>query len=162
MSLGKLGALAHFVAHECGGADAERLNEVLWRVDIASFKAAGMSVSGETWVKRGGGVAPLRMDEALDGLVRDGLLALDPAAPAGVRRFVPLAPPNPRALAGDERRLAASAAGERGEQGLEPILNAAREGEEIPLYAVLAARGGRITPAVLAWANAVVDGAVHS
>ena len=162
----RLKDLVHYIVHECrdrpGRLGAERLNEVLWCADVGSFKELGEPISGETYVKLRHGPAPRRIGEALDELRDEGRIAVrEPSGRYGAGKFLSLAEPDPGALSDGERRLASDAvaavcgpaAGRIGDMGRDAIREAARPGEEIPVYASLAANEGEITPEVLAWAN---------
>ena len=158
----KLRDLAHLAVREFGDVPYRPgdalLRDALWRADAGAFRKLGRPISGAAWVKRGGAPAPEGLDEALDALALEGRIAVrERSGPDGGRTFVPLAEPDPRALAAEEQRIAsdavAAALGAPAED-YSAIADAAQEGEEIPIGAVLAARSGEVTPEARARAEA--------
>lgn len=159
---GKFKDLVHCVVREFGEVPYRPgdalLCDALWRADAGAFRKLGRPIAGAAWVKRGGAPVPRGLEEALDALALEGRIAVrERSGPDGGRTFVSLAEPDPRALAAEERHIAqgavAAALGAPAED-YSAIADAAREGEEIPIGAVLAARSGEITPEVRAWADA--------
>ena len=136
------------------------LRDALWRADAGAFRKLGRTITGAAWVKRGGAPVPEGIDEALDALALEGRIAVrERSGPDGGRTFVSLAEPDPRALAAEERQLASGAAAAAlgaPAEDYSAITDAAHEGEEIPIGAVLAARSGEVTPEVRAWADAAM------
>ena len=162
----KLKDLVHCIVHECKDRPdrlgAVRLNKVLWYADVSSFKEHGEPISGETYVKRQYGPVPLRIGAVLEELRDEGKIAVqEPSGQYDTRKFLSLAEPDPGALSDDERRCVSDVvdavcsltASKISDMSHDAIWEAAYIGEEIPVYATLAANEGEITPEVLAWAN---------
>ena len=162
----KLEALVHYIVHECryrpDRLGAVRLNKALWYADVSAFKANGKPITGESYVKRQYGPVPRRIGEALDGLQRKGAITVrEPSGLYDTRKFESLREPDPGALTGDEQRRASDVvaavcsvtASRISDLSHDAIWDAAYSGEEIPIYATLAANEGEITPEVIAWAN---------
>jgi hypothetical protein len=170
MATEKFKALVHFMVHECrehpGRLGAIRLNKALWYTDVVAYKMNGVPVTGETYVKRKHGPVPSHILATLRALQEEGkILIREPEHQYDPRKFLALASPEPAHLSDDERELARSildlvcgySANEISELTHDIIWNAAAEGEEIPMYATLAASRGEITNEVRAWASGLVQ-----
>ena len=162
--------LVHYIVHECRDRPDRlgdvRLNEALWYADAGAFRKHGKPITGETYVKRRHAPVPRRIGEALDDLRREGRIAVrERSGPYGARNFISLADPDPHALSGDERMRTSEAvaavcgvtASRIGGMTRDAIWDAAYDGEEIPIWATLAANDGEITPDVIAWANKGIE-----
>lgn len=169
MATAKFKALVHFIVHECrdqpSRLGAIRLNKALWYTDVFAYKMNGVSVTGESYVKRKKGPVPAHILTTLRELKDEGkILIQEPEFLYDARKFVSLASPNVESLSDDERVLAKSilqtvcgyTANGISELTHDIIWDAAAEGEEIPLFATLASESGEVTDAVRTWANAVV------
>lgn len=166
----KFKALVHFLVHECSEAPARlgsiRLNKTLWFIDLFSYLETGKSVTGGNYVKRERGPVPATILKALGGLVQDGkLIVLEPEHRYDARKFISLETPDISSFKPDELELAKGIlhavldyrADEISELTHEEIWEAAQEGEEIPLYAILASGKGEITESVKEWAESIVE-----
>lgn len=166
MSKEKFKALVHFMVHECKDdpdrLGAIRLNKALWYTDVAAFKANGTSVSGESYVKRQRGPVPARVLAALRELKDEGKIQIEePKHHYDARKFISMQEPSSNLLSEDERGLAQHVlecvcgvtANEISEISHDIVWEAAELGEEIPLYATLAANEGAITEEMRAWAQ---------
>lgn len=164
----KLRALAHYIAHECrgqpGGLHDARLNLTLWLAEARAFREDGKPITGETYVKRQDGIAPRRIGEALDVLEREGAIGVrwrgEPPRRSAIESLREPASGDP--ASSEHRRALAAAKTTASTAGVmistlagwhDAIRSAAYIGEEIPIFAVLAANEGEVTPEVIAWAN---------
>ncbi|KAA3448862.1 hypothetical protein C7I87_19520 [Mesorhizobium sp. SARCC-RB16n] len=165
MATAKFKALVHFIVHECRDhphrLGAIRLNKTLWYTDVLSYKMHGLSVTGESYVKRKKGPVPAQILATLRELKDDGkILIQEPEFQYDVRKYISLANPNVETLSEDDRALARSildavcgyTANAVSEMTHDVIWDAAAEGEEIPLYATLASELGEVTEDVKTWA----------
>lgn len=170
MATEKFKALVHFMVEECKTEPAKlgatRLNKALWFADVVSFKLNGVSITGDKYVKRQNGPVPLHILETLRQLEREGKIKIrEPEQQFDVRKFFSLDAPNTDALSENEKALAQSvleavcshSATAISEMSHDVIWHVARIGEEIPLYATLAAVEGEITDESLAWADAQIE-----
>ena len=170
MATEKFKALVHFVVHECRESPARlgaiRLNKTLWYTDVAAYQSAGASVSSETYVKRRMGPAPAHILSTIRELSDEGkILVQEPEGQYDSRKFISLLEPDPGVLSDDEKGLAKHVlsvvlgytANGISEATHDIIWEAADDGEEIPMYATLAADLGEITDDVRSWAGGVLD-----
>lgn len=170
MATEKFKALVHFMVHECvnnpGRLGAVRLNKALWFTDVISYKSNGTSVTGEKYVKRQRGPVPARILSTLEELVaEDKIIIREPEFQYDSRKFLALARPDPSVLSESERDLAATvletvcghSANDISELSHDIIWESAAEGEEIPLYATLAADKGEISEDVRLWADGITE-----
>jgi hypothetical protein len=146
---------------------ATKLNKIAWFADTLSYRLTGSSISGETYVKRQFGPVPKNVLSALESLKNDGkIVQREPKASFQPREFVSLVAPDPSAFSDQERSLldavihevchnhtATSISGLTHDQ----IWDAAIIGEEIPMWAVLAASPGELTVEDFDWATGVVN-----
>lgn len=166
----KFKALVHHIIHKCGDhpeqLGATRLNKVLWFSDIIVYQIKGVSITGETYVKRMFGPVPYHILETLRGLKKDGCIVIkEPEHPYDTREFKSERSPDPDILSEEEKRVASvvldailgRSANNVSEKSHDIIWDAAKEGEEIPLYATLVAVPGEITEEMIEWAKQVVS-----
>ena len=161
--------LIHYICSTCdepAALGATKLNKIAWFADTLSYRLTGSSISGEQYVKRQFGPVPKNVLSALETLEGDGkIVQREPKAAFQPRDFISLQPVDSAVFSDQERTLldtvihevchnhtAASISGLSHDQ----IWNAALMGEEIPLYAVLAAFPGEITNEDLVWADTIV------
>jgi hypothetical protein len=168
MATAKFKALVHFIVHECrehpGRLGAVRLNKTLWYTDVTSYKMNGVSVTGESYVKRKKGPVPAQILATLRELKDEGkILIQEPEFQYDARKFISLMNPNVETLSEEDRVLAKSildavcgyTASAISEMTHDNIWDAAAEGEEIPLYATLASELGEVTEDVKTWASSI-------
>jgi len=166
MATEKFKALVHFIIHECrehpGKLGAIRLNKALWYTDVVGYEINGVSVTGETYVKRRKGPVPSHILAILREMMDEGkILIQEPKHQYNPRNFISLESPDHGILSDDEKEMARSILGsvcgytanEISELTDDAIWDAAVEGEDIPIRATLAARAGEITDEILQWAN---------
>lgn len=170
MATEKFKTLVHFMVHECrerpGRLGAVRLNKALWFADVLAYKMNGVSMTGETYVKREKGPVPAHILSTLRELQGERkILIQEPEYLYDARKFISLVPPTAGLLSDDERAMSASVleavCGRTTNEIIDMthniIWDAATMGEVIPLFATLAANEGEITEAVLDWANDHVE-----
>jgi len=170
MATEKFKALVHFIVHQCldrpGKLGAIRLNKALWYTDVIAYKVAGVSVTGEKYVKRARGPVPAHILATLRELDAEGKIIIrEPEHQYDARKYLSLQNPNMEILSDAERDLARSiveavcgfSASEISELTHDIVWEAAAEGEEIPMCATLACEKGEVTDAVRAWAAQIVE-----
>ena len=166
METRKFQSLVHYIIHECsdrpGQLGAVRLNKALWYADVIAFKLRGVSITGETYLKRQHGPVPKHILRTLEALAeQDAIAIVEPEYRFDTRKFIARSAPPSNALSDDERSIASSVlkavlgytANAISEMSHDVIWQAAGEGEEIPLHATLAGQSGEITEAVVDWAT---------
>ena len=170
MAAEKFKALVHFMVHECqdnpGRLGSVRLNKALWFTDMFAYQANGVPVTGERYIKRKMGPVPATILAVLRELQQEGKIIVqgrehyyDP------NKYISLKDPDLSLLSDHDCSTAKVALGfvcqhtanEISDFTHDGVWSAAKEGEEIPLYATLAAERGVITDDVKAWAEAVVQ-----
>jgi hypothetical protein len=163
--------LVHFVVASCEDPHrlgATRLNKILWFSDTTHYRMTGESISGEKYVKRKNGPVPKAILYAIKELEADGKIHVREQEKAGfkIRIFNVLTEPNLQDFTARQREiveyLTSEICGNHSASSIsdathDQIWAAANEGEEIPLYATLAASPGEISDEVMAWADSVVD-----
>ncbi len=170
MATEKFKALVHFIVHECLNnpekLGAIRLNKALWYSDVISYKMNGSSITGASYVKRKKGPVPAKILSTLKELENESkILIREPEAQYDCRKFLCLVKPDTKLLSEDERTLAKTmlervcgrSANEISEETHDVIWEAASEGEEIPLYATLAAEKGQVSAIIKSWADGIVS-----
>ena len=163
--------LVHYI---CWKADdpaklgATKLNKILWYVDTFAYRLYGESVTGEVYIKRQNGPVPKRILPAIDRLQADGRIVAREREYFGYkkREFIALLAPDAGAFAEREIKIIDDvidaicnnhSASSISELSHDQIWEAATMGEELPIYATLAALPGELTDEVLAWADSVVQ-----
>ena len=170
MSREKFKALVHFMVHECrhnpSRLGAIRLNKALWFADMLAYQANGVSITGETYVKRKKGPVPKTILATLAELEADEkIIVQEPEYAYDSRKYIFRGRLESGILSDAEQAWAKlvldyvcrHSANEISELTHEEIWDAAAEGEEIPLYATLASGKGAITDEVKIWARAAVE-----
>lgn len=166
----KFAALVHYIVHSCDPKQlgAIRLNKALWYIDVLAYQTTGVPVTGETYRRRQFGPVPGSIMPVLDTLARDGKILIKRAEYAyETTKFFSLEDPDEAALTTAEKRLASvvldalleRSANAISERTHDVIWRAARDGEEIPLYATLVAVPGEVTPEMFEWADEVIANA---
>lgn len=146
---------------------ATKLNKALWFSDTIAYRLSGRAITGSPYVKRPFGPVPKRILPVLSELQAEGKIAVRerPRFNYIQREFMALQAPSGAAFSEQERDIidqvvawvcnehTASSISELSHDG---IWEAAEEGEEIPMFAVLGAVEGEITDADKAWADSVI------
>ncbi|GGY95625.1 Panacea domain-containing protein [Novosphingobium colocasiae] len=167
----KLKEALHYVIENCPDASrlgAIRLNKILWFADCHAFRENGVSITGDTYLKRKFGPVPKHVLAALRDLEGEGKVVVR-EVPYSTRKtyreFISRTNPDTHGLSEADRDLLkgyAEVICERftaaaiSDASHDQVWEAADEGEEIPLYAIFASQAGAITDDVRAWANEVV------
>lgn len=173
MATEKFKNLVHFVVASCEDPQrlgATRLNKILWFADAAAYRLNGVSISGETYVKRKRGPVPKSILHAIRELeAEERIHVRDKTFPGyKMRLFVALKDADTAAFSEQEMEIVRGIAQEIcdvhsansiSDLSHDQIWLAANDGEEIPLHAVLAANSGELTEEVMAWGDAVVEAA---
>lgn len=170
MATEKFKALVHFIVHECrehpSRLGAIRLNKSLWYTDVTGFRATGVSVTGETYVKRKNGPVPSHILATIRELQEEGFIHIEePQHTYDARKYISLEAPPTGVLSEDEKDMARAVvsavlgytANAISEMTHDIIWKAADDGEEIPIYTTLAAEAGDVTDEVKAWAAQAAD-----
>lgn len=163
----KLTALVHLVVHECaqycpGRFGSVRLNKTLWFADVAAYHRTGSSITGEVYIKKRNGPVAKTYKRTLQALEEEGKLRITPpSGPYEPWRYESLAYPPNDVLSAEEIEYAKAALRFVCDHSVNDIIqyshgqvwDAAQIGEELPMYATLAAGDGPITDEVIAWAS---------
>lgn len=161
--------LVHFIIHECSDNPEQlgstRLNKTLWYIDVLAYKANGKPVTEETYIKAQGGPVPKHVLGAIKKLKNEGKITVqEPQYKFDARKYSSITSPASATLSDDEKDIAMHvlnqvrgfSASDISETTHDIIWAAAAMGEEIPLFATLAANEGIITAEVLSWADRVI------
>jgi hypothetical protein len=135
---------------------ATKLNKALWFADTIAYRANGRSITNTTYVKRQFGPVPRRILPVLDQLNSEGKVIVRerPYFNHTKRDFIAIQPATEAMFSEEERQIIdivlswicdEHTAASISELSHDSIWEAADEGEEIPLYAVLGASPGEIT-----------------
>lgn len=170
MANDKFKALVHLIVASCSDPrrlGATRLNKICWYSDTAWYRAFGVPMTGETYVRRAKGPVPKSILRVLRELEAEGkiLVRQDDHPVYRTRLFYSLAEPDKSAFSAEEIGTIAviskdicenHTAGSISDLTHDDVWSAASEGEEIPLYATLVSRPGEVTAEVTAWADSVL------
>ena len=162
----KFEELVHFIIHECRDnprkLGAIKLNKVAYYADVEAFRRKGSPIAESGYIKRRLGPVPKNILKTLRKLKEAGAIEIEePVIMYEPRLFRSLKEPALKHLTEDEQnliRLIIDYVTERtanciSEETHDIVWEAAHEGEEIPVYATLAANFGDITDEVLEWAE---------
>jgi hypothetical protein len=160
--------LVHYVcAHGGASLGATKLNKILWLLDSGSYIKTGKPITDSKYVRRDKGPVPAQILYALDQLQHEQKIAISQSAcgPYMKRDYLSLVEPDTTRMTRDElsfvqflieyvcqQHTAASIS----DLTHDIVWEAAQDGEEIPLYATLAAVAGEITENHMKWADSVV------
>ena len=170
MAANQFKALVHHVIHICSDnpvqLGATRLNKILWYSDAIAYQVRGKPITNATYIKKQYGPVPKYVLPTLNELRDDGKIVIkegqyefDP------RKFISMIPPYDDAFSEEEKHIISivvdfvlqRTASEISEASHDVIWKAAKEGEEMPLYATLASVPGVITEKDIRWANEIAD-----
>ena len=170
MSAEKFKALVHFIVHECrdnpGRLGAVRLNKALWLTDMYAYQEIGVPVTGERYLKRKMGPVPASILATLRELQSESKIMIrERKHRYDAREYISLVDPDPSLLSDYDRDVVKAVLGfvcdltanEISDFTHEEVWSAAKEGEEMPLYATLATGRGEITDDVKMWADSIVQ-----
>ncbi len=164
-------ALVHYVCDLCDDPTrlgATKLNKVLWYADTFAYRLLGQTISGEkAYIKRQFGPVPKRILQTLQELEVEGTIHVRESDYFGKpkREFISLEPADDSIFSDDEldivNQVIRVVCGEHTATSIsdlshDVIWKAAEMGEEIPIFAVLAAKAAPATKADMAWANDII------
>jgi hypothetical protein len=163
----KFKAMLHFIIDECGDAarlGAVRLNKICWYSDVFSYKQTGQPITQERYIKRQMGPVPADVLSAIRELQAEGAIAVSERDFVTYRRrdFMAIKPVDASLLSDFEQQAIRAvmnaicnghSASSISELTHDQIWDAAALGEEIPLFATLAALPDEIDADMIEWAN---------
>jgi hypothetical protein len=144
------------------------LNKICWFADTIGYRLNGVPITGETYVKRQRGPVPKNILKTIRELEDEKKIHVFEKAVGShkMRLFVPLVTPDSSAFSHVEMDIINTViadicinhtANSISDLSHDQIWDAANEGEEIPMFAVLASARGELTDRVVQWADAVVQ-----
>jgi hypothetical protein len=165
----RLKELVHYICDRCKdepGFGATKLNKILWYLDTFTFLKSGRPFSGNTkYVRREHGPAPHQILVVLRALETDKSILIQESKYYNHVKtdYVVLRPPKKSIFTADEKELideisqavCRRTAKEISDLTHDNVWEAAEEGEEIPLYAILA-KPDKITLEDKEWLRDVV------
>ena len=167
----KISKFAHLVHYVCAKCDdpkklgATKLNKILWYADTIAYRETGKTISGEkSYIKRQHGPVPKKILLVLEQLKENEKILQRNVG--RLKEFIPLQPADPSQFTRKEQEIIDSVieivcndhtASSISELSHDMIWEAAKEGEEIPVYAVLAANPGIITKDDQKWADDIIS-----
>lgn len=171
MTTEKFKALVHYVAASCDDPHrlgATRLNKICWFSDSIAYRLNGVSMTGETYVKRQRGPVSKTILATVRELESEGKLHVREQrfSTYKMRMFVALTEPDKSLFSDVDLEIVNAVmndvcdnhtANSISDLTHDQIWAAANEGEEIPLFATLAAQDGELTDEISAWADSVVQ-----
>jgi hypothetical protein len=164
--------LVHYVCDRCTDPTklgATKLNKALWYSDTFAYRINGRAISRDSagYVKRQFGPVPKHVLRALDELEKEGALKIREVTFFGKkkREFISLKTADTKVFDDDEQEIINQVVDQvcNGHTAVsisdlshDAIWEAADLGEEIPLYAVLAAKAEPPTKEDYVWAEKVI------
>ena len=165
---------AHLVHYICARCDdpvklgATKLNKILWYADTIAYRELGKTISGETsYIKRQFGPVPKKILATLEQLRKSGKIRIREAASFGKpKEFTSKVAADCSRFTDQEREIVDSVidvvcndhtASSISELSHDMIWEAAKVGEEIPVFAVLADYPGVVTAADRKWADEIIS-----
>ena len=167
----RLKELTHYicwkVTEDPSRLGATKLNKALWFSDSLAYRMSGHSISNSSYVKRQFGPAPKHILPAINELSSEGKLLVreSPYYSYVKRDYIALKPPNASVFSEQELWVVdhviawicdEHTASSISELSHGNIWEAAEEGEEIPLFAVVGAFDGEITEDDKEWASRII------
>lgn len=167
----KLKEALHYVIARCDDParlGAIRLNKILWFADREAYRLNGLSITGDSYVKRKLGPTPKNVLAAIAELAAERKIVVREASlPSNyvMRHFFKLTDAEVPSLSDQDRAILDAfmrlvcdnyTANEISNASHDQVWYAAEMGEEIPLYAAAFATPGQITQEVRAWASETV------
>ncbi|WP_052316059.1 Panacea domain-containing protein [Desulfomonile tiedjei] len=148
----RLKELVHYICDICKNESAfgaTKLNKILWYLDTFAFLKFGKSLSGSTkYVKRQYGPVPQRILTVLEELEAEKAILIEEREyyKGIIRNYIVLKAPDEEVFTAEEKELindmaqtvCRRTAKEISDLSHNAVWETAKNGEEIPLYAVLA------------------------
>ena len=171
MSTLKLKQLTHYVCWKCEDPSklgATKLNKVLWLADVLAYKISGVSITGSSYVKQQFGPVPRSILAVRRELIAEKKIHERKDIIAGLLgvHFTALQKPDTSMFSPQELEIVDSVLSEIcdkhtatsiSEYSHDVVWQAARIGEEIPMFAWLAGASGELSPEDFAWADSVIE-----
>lgn len=166
----KLEQLLLYVCSRCddpGKLGATKLNKILWYADAIAFLRTGKPITNASYIKRQFGPVPRRVPEVKASLLQKGAI-IERIIPVGsfqqkqivslVQADISVFSPEEISLVDEVVRIITENHTARSISDLthDNIWEAAKIGEEIPLYALHAQSKGEVDELDMAWAQEVV------
>lgn len=164
-------ALVHYILERCDDPKklgATKLNKVLWYADTFAFRSTGQTISGEThYVKRQFGPVPKKVLSAIRELQAEGKIHVKETEYFGKpkREFISLRQADASKFTAEEIEIVDAVlsaicdhhtAASISDLSHDLIWEAAELGEDIPVFAVLAAQVGALTKNDKKWADDLI------
>lgn len=163
----KLKALIHYICYKCEDSSrlgATKLNKILWFADSFVYKSTGRTISGSQYKKLPYGLVPVAAEPALVELQAEGKVVIRQSDHFGKKKkdFIPFGEPDIGLLDTEELKLIddlivdicdGHTAKSISELSHDIVWEAAGMGEEIPIYAVLAAKFAPLEDGDFEWAE---------
>lgn len=164
-------ALVHYILEKCDDPKklgATKLNKVLWYADTFAFRSMGQTISGEThYLKRQFGPVPKKILAAISELKSEGKILVRETEYFGKpkREFISLKNADTSKFTSEEIEIVDAVLGvicdhhtaaSISDMSHDLIWEAAELGEEIPVYAVLAAHAGASSKDDMKWADQLI------
>lgn len=159
----------HYIcAHGGNSLGAIKINKILWLIDSAYFVQSGKSLTGSKYLKREKGPVPEKILFALDDLEGEKKIAISHSNYYGYqkRNFLSLVEPDTSRMTKEDTEIATffieyvcenHTANSISELTHDIVWEAAKDGEEIPLEALLASKRGEITKKHMDWADKILE-----
>jgi hypothetical protein len=166
----KFKALVHYICHKAEDSSvlgAIKLNKVLWYSDTIHYMVNGVSITGESYIKRQHGPVPRHVVKAIDELVSEQKIARGRVDYFGFVKteFVAIKDASVNHFSAEEIRVIDESfehvclnhtARSISEETHGVVWDLAMIGEEMPYSTVFAANDGEVTEEDLAWAASVL------
>lgn len=158
-------ALVHYICSKCDDPSKlgkTKLNKILWRVDTLMYRRTGQTVSGARYKKLQYGPVPMEIETVISSLQANDDIVVKASRCYDYTKtdYIALTEPDTRLFSEDELRFVdfvmhdicnLHTAKSISEQTHDRVWEAAAMGEEIPVFAVLAANEGILTDADQQW-----------
>jgi hypothetical protein len=169
MASQKFRDLVHYICWRCedpAQLGATKLNKIPWIIDTYLYRRDGRSLTGETYIKQKFGPVARSMLPTLAGLGAEGKIQQrTPSTEFQSREFVATTAPDMSLFSEQDLCLIDAVidqvcrnftATSISAYSHDEIWEAAEIGEEIPIYAVLAANPGNVTRDDILWGQEVI------
>lgn len=170
MTSSKFKNLVHRIIHDCsddpGQLGAVRLNKILWFSDMIAYQVDGKPITNEVYVKRQFGPAPRSMPGVLRHLEDQGVISVTrPEFEFEPMLLESLKEPKSR-LTNREKHIVSAvteavlgkSVNQISDMSHDMIWEIAEQGEQIPLYATLAAIPASVEDEDVEWAIGQLKG----
>ena len=163
--------LVLYVISQCGSPEKlgkTKLNKVLWFADSIAYQHTGQPITGAKYQKLQHGPVPIGIDDAIGELQSENKCLIREKRHYGYNQhqFIGLSEPRAELFSSEQLKLVDALVGDICENHTANSISdlshdiaweAAQMGEEIPLFATLAAREGVITELDIEWADSIIE-----